>query len=178
MWSSPIVTAAPAAEPVLLAKAKQFLRIEDDWTDYDDQITAFIAGVRADVEDITSSRLITQSVDVFGTFRDFDLLPLGPVQSVDAIAYYDRTSVLQTLDEGSYQLVGAGLDRSIIAAGGVAWPSTAHMPAPVKVSLTVGYGAAGSDVPQALYVAMLRAIRAQMDDVAFDLASTCVNHRL
>lgn len=177
MWSSPITAVAPAAEPVLLARAKQYLRIEDDDTSLDDQIGDFIAGVRGDVEDITGSRLITQSVELVGRFSDFDRLPIGPVQSIDAIRYVDQAGAEQVLDSDAFRLDGAVLDWSIASTTGAAWPSTSPTNPAVRVTLKVGYGDAGTDVPRALYIAMLRAIRAKMDEIDFDLAAACVNHR-
>jgi len=54
-----ILLAGPAAEPVTLAEAKQFLRVEHD--DDDDIIAALIAGSRIHVETQTRRALITQS---------------------------------------------------------------------------------------------------------------------
>lgn len=177
-WSSPVTTVEPAAEPLLLAKAKQYLRIEDDNTSLDDQIGDFIAGVRGEVEDITNSRLITQTVELLGSFADFERLPIGPVQSIDEIRYFDRTGTEQILDPGAYRADGAVLDWSIVSPTGATWPATSRIGNAVKVTLTVGYGDADTDVPRALYVAMLRAVRAKMDELDFDLAAACTNHRL
>ena len=54
-----ILLTGPAVEPVTLAEAKQFTRVEHD--DDDDVIAALIAGSRIHVETQTRRALITQS---------------------------------------------------------------------------------------------------------------------
>jgi len=56
---SSILLTPPAAEPVTLADAKAWLRVEHD--DDDDVIAALIAGARSHVEAQTRRALITQS---------------------------------------------------------------------------------------------------------------------
>ena len=56
---STILLVGPAVEPVTLAEAKSYLRVQHD--DDDDVIAALIAGARVHVEAQTRRALITQS---------------------------------------------------------------------------------------------------------------------
>jgi uncharacterized phiE125 gp8 family phage protein len=63
-----VQTAAPAAEPITLAEAKAWLRV--DGTDEDTLITALIAAARTHVENFTRRALITQQFEVsFDAFQ-------------------------------------------------------------------------------------------------------------
>ena len=88
---SSILLTGPAVEPLTLAEAKEYLRV--DTGDDDDVITALIAGARVHVEAQTRRALITQS---WRLVRDgwppdgrLPVLP-APLRSVDAARYYDE----------------------------------------------------------------------------------------
>src|SRR5688572_18738216 len=84
-----ILLAGPAVEPITLAEAKQFIRVEHD--DDDDIIAALIAGSRIHVETQTRRALITQSWrltrDVWPELGCVPVLPV-PLRTLDAARVY------------------------------------------------------------------------------------------
>ena len=84
-----ILLTGPAVEPITLAAAKQFIRVEHD--DDDDVITALIAGSRIHVETQTRRALITQSWrlvrDVWPELGCVPVLPV-PLRTFDAARVY------------------------------------------------------------------------------------------
>jgi uncharacterized phiE125 gp8 family phage protein len=80
-----ILLIAPAVEPISLAEAKAFLRVEHD--DDDDVIAALIAGARLYVEGQTRRALITQSWrlvrDAWPQCGRIEVRP-APLQALDA----------------------------------------------------------------------------------------------
>lgn len=176
---APVTFEAPAVEPVSLAEAKEYLRVDTDETEFDSEIGSFIAASRAEIEAITSTRLITQTVDLSAAhFASLAVLPIGPVQSITSIKYVDTTGFEDTLFSDDYELIGSGLTARIDPAFSANWPVAAIRVDAVRVRMVVGYGDAGSDLPRDLHFALLRAIRAKFDDDPIDIAKLLVNHRV
>lgn len=179
MWLPPVTTTAPATGAVMLAAAKEFMRIAADDTSFDVEMQATLDGVIADVERITGTRLITQTVLIACSgFADLEALPIGPVSSVSSVKYLDQDGVEQTLASDDWRLSGAALRWRIDAAIGSDWPSVADAADAVRISLIAGYGAAPSSVPPHIRTAILRATRAQFDDKPFDIEPLLVNDRI
>lgn len=179
MWLPAVTISEPAAEPVLLAAAKQYLRIDAADTSFDDEVATYIAASRAEVESITNTLLITQEVLLqAGSLADLEHLPIGPVQSIEALNYLDRTGDEQLLLDTDYELVASGLDAQIIRPSGVTWPTIADRADAVRVTATVGYGAAGTALPRDLYFVVLQAIRAKFDGRELAIEHMLVNHRI
>jgi len=180
MWASAVTVAGPEAEPVSLEAAKEFLRIDADDDSFDAELTMTIAGVRDDVERITSTRLITQTVQLAADeFADLLQLPIGPVQEVVSIAYDDLAGAEHVLAPARYELVGAGLVRGVRCTVGNDWPNDLRRATgTIRVTLKVGHGDGAEDLPQSLYVAMLRAVKAEFEGTPIALAAMLDNHRI
>lgn len=179
MWLSPVTVTAPEAEPVELAKAKQYLRIDAGDESFDDEVETFIAASRAEIEQICNTRMITQDVLVVASgFADLEHLPIGPVQEIVTIHYVDTDGEEQLLVAENYQLIAGVLDAQIIKMPGFVWPVLADRADAVRVTATVGYGDASSDVPRDLYFVILQAIRAKFDGREISLEHMLVNHRI
>ena len=178
MWSEPITVSGPEATALPLATAKEFLRIDADDTGFDVEIGGWIAGVIDDLEAITGTRLISQTVELQAdSFADFDRLPIGPVQEIQSIEYLDVDGVTQTLDEELYDFTGGRLSSRIVSL--LPWPAIARRrPGAITVTATVGYGDTNGDIPPALTIAMLRAVRGYFDDAPIELAPLLNNHRI
>jgi uncharacterized phiE125 gp8 family phage protein len=137
---------APAAEPLSVADAKAFLRVEHG--DDDSVIAALIAAARSQVEALTRRALIEQSwrltLDRWpadGRIR----LRMAPLRSVIAARVFDAAGVSSPLNTASF---------AIDAGGGIVAPRSA-LPSPgraggIEIDLQLGYGPAPSDVPELL----------------------------
>ena len=146
---SSILLSGPAAEPVTLVEAKQFVRVEHD--DDDDVIAALIAGARIHVEAQTHRALITQNWrltrDVWPDIGCLPVLPV-PVQTLDAVRIYKSDGSTLSLD-----VAGFLFDKASAPAR-LTFDSPPPMPerpiAGIEIDVTCGYGDAGTDVPEPL----------------------------
>lgn len=179
MWHSPVTVTAAEAEPVDLAKAKQYLRIDAGDESFDDEVETFIAASRAEIEQICNTRMITQQVLLVANgFSDLQHLPIGPVLEIVTIEYIDANGDEQLLAAENYELVAGILDAQVIGVPGFAWPAIAKRADAVRVTATVGYGDAGTDLPRDLYFVILQAIRAKFDGRELAIEHLLVNHRI
>jgi uncharacterized phiE125 gp8 family phage protein len=180
MWSAPVTTVPPAAEPLLLPAVKEFLRIDADDATFDTELGGYLLSVRDDAEAISATRLITQTVELRADcFADLLHLPIGPVQSIASLTYIDGAGDEQILDpETDFELFGAGLETGLRPVFGSTWPAGAMRASSIVVTAVLGYGDAAADLPQAVYVALLRSVRGLFDDKGVDLASLLANHRI
>lgn len=179
MWLPTVVSTVPAAEPVTRDQAKEYLRIDTGDTALDTQIDSFILIARADVERITATKLITQTIVMrAASFDNLVRLPVGPIQSIVGIAYQDHAGVEQLLDPAAYEAFGAGLENGIRPAVGRGWPTARCGEGVIKVTAIAGYGDAAIDVPATVLLAMLLKMRGLMDDEQPDLAPLLVNDRI
>jgi uncharacterized phiE125 gp8 family phage protein len=112
---SSILLTAPATEPLSLAEAKAYLRVETG--DDDAVIGALIAGSRIHVEAQTRRALITQSwrisVDAWPDDGRLMILP-APLQALTAARVYDFDNAAYALDTAAFVL-----DRGAFHAGDV-----------------------------------------------------------
>lgn len=179
MWISPVTMTAPEAEPVELAKAKQYLRIDAGDESFDDEVETFIAASRAEIEQICNTRMITQEMLlVTDSFADLAHLPIGPIQSIVSIHYVDAAGDEQLVDAAYYELISGVLESQIVSVPGFSWPTVRKRVDAVRVTAMVGYGEAGTDVPRDLYFVILQAIRAKFDGREIAIENMLVNHRI
>lgn len=167
-----VQTVAPAVEPITLAEAKAWLRI--DGTEEDALILGLIAAARSYVETFTGRGLITQqwevSLDAFPSSDRYVrgrlsesktasipgreiILPRAPLASVESVKYYDTAGTLQTFSSGSYFSDTRAQPGRVVLHEDYDWPETQVRPNAVVVAYTVGYGAAAS-VPHGLRTAV------------------------
>lgn len=145
---SSILLTAPAVEPLSLAEAKAFLRVETAADD--DVITALIASARIHVEAQTRRALIAQGWrlkrDAWPADGRLAVLP-APLRALTAARVYDAHGNATTLDLQSFVVDTAG-SAIVFVPWAVAQPGRSV--AGIELDVTVGYGDAASDVPQAL----------------------------
>jgi uncharacterized phiE125 gp8 family phage protein len=145
---SSILLTAPAIEPLSIAEAKAFLRVET--SDDDDVIAALIAGSRIHVEAQTRRALITQSWRLVADgWPDDGRLPIlpAPLQALSAARVYDFNNAAQTVDPGAFVL-DKGASALIFAPW--ALPAPGRVAAGIELDVVVGFGDAAVDVPEAL----------------------------
>ena len=96
------LVAGPAGEPVSLAQAKAFLKIDDDAEDA--LITTLIGAARLHVEGVTGKALLAQSwrivLDAWPE-TGWVKLPVMPLIAVSAITALDDNGASHALDLGS-----------------------------------------------------------------------------
>ncbi|TPW29445.1 hypothetical protein FJU08_14010 [Martelella alba] len=139
------LTTPPASEPVSLAEAKVFLRVDHE--DDDDLIAGLIVTARKHLEALTGLSLITQG---WRLYRDswprsgMISLAHGPVTSVSVVTVYDADGNANTITLDRARLDGAGRPARFYL------PDIAATCAPmngIEVEFTAGYGDA-ADVPE------------------------------
>lgn len=143
-------TAAPAAEPISLADAKAFLRVDHDADD--PFISSLIVTSRLQVETALDLALMTQSWRWRGR-----LVPGGtralrphPVRTIDGVAIRDDDDVATALAPASFSV---DLDTR---------PATVTIRAAhanrYDITFTAGFGDTASDVPAPIRQALLQLI--------------------
>lgn len=163
MWrsqpNSTLIT-TPVVEPLTLAEAKLFLRV--DGTADNALITGMIVAARQFVETYTRRALVTQTWDCqYQGFMDTQrplYVPRAPLQSVTSITYLDEDGDVQTLDSSYYSVwtfSGPTAGRGYIELNDDITLPSLYTDAlyPVTVRAVCGYGAA-STVPDGLKAAM------------------------
>lgn len=139
---------APAFEPVPLAEAKDFLRVEHD--DDDDLIAALVAGARIHIEAQTRRALITQSWrltrDAWPAEGRIAVRP-SPLQSLDVVRVFDAAGNATVLDLQGFIVDSAG---SAIAFAPWSPAQPGRAAAGIELDVTCGYGDDPTDVPEPL----------------------------
>ena len=150
---------APAAEPVSTSEAKAHLRV--DTTADDTYIGTLITVARQNVESHLRRALISQTwevvLDAFpaGVIR----LPKPPLASVTSIKYTDDEGNESTYSSDNYVVDSDTEPGRVVLKSGQTWPAVTLAAANgVRVRYVAGYGAAGSNVPQAIRQAILLVI--------------------
>jgi uncharacterized phiE125 gp8 family phage protein len=148
---SSILLTGPAVEPVSLAEAKAFLRVEHD--DDDDVIAALVTAARSYAEAQTRRALITQSWrltrDAWPETGRIAVRP-APLQSLEAARVHDGGSEPVVLDVAGFFPDVAG-SQLVFAPSYESWA----LPRPgraagIELDVTLGYGDAAVDVPEPL----------------------------
>jgi uncharacterized phiE125 gp8 family phage protein len=144
-----ILLSGPAAEPITLADAKQFLRVEHD--DDDDVIAALIAGARIHIEAATRRALVTQgwrlTRDVWPDCAFVAVLPV-PLVSLDAARVYRHDGTTLAIDTDAFALDKIAAPARLIFTRG-ALPAPERAASGIEIDITCGYGDA-DDVPEPL----------------------------
>lgn len=150
--------AGPTIEPVSLAEAKQWLRLDE--SSEDDLLSALIVSARLTIETFTRRSLITQiwrmTLDSWPqpvSDNSTIAIPFAPFQRAIAIRVYGHADVTQTVSASAY-LAPAADDHARIAF-------LTHPPEPgqkidgIEIDIVVGYGDDATDAPEPLRRAIL-----------------------
>jgi uncharacterized phiE125 gp8 family phage protein len=145
-----ILLTPPAVEPLSLAEAKAFLRIEHD--DDDDVIAALIAGARIHVEAQSRRALIAQSWrlvrDAWPADGRIAVLP-APLVALTAARVWRLDGTTQAIDVDMFTVDVATAPGVLSFAAG-ALPSPGRVFAGIELDIEAGYGEAATDVPEPL----------------------------
>lgn len=144
---------APAVEPLSLAAAKAFLRVEHD---ADDAIIAsLVSAARNHVEALTRNALIVQTWRLaLDRWPDSGrIVPrIGPLRALAAVRVFSAANEASPIDPETFVIDRAA---GVIAAPGWSLPPPGRGNAGIELDIEVGFGAAATDVPPVL----LQAIR-------------------
>ena len=158
------VREAPPAEPVSLADAKAWCRIDSDDTAQDGMVNLLIAAARARCEDLMGRALVTRKLEL--RLDDFPRssdragrvieIPMPPLISIDYVQYLDANGALQTMDASPSTWLEdtGGQPGRIEPLAQLCWPDTQCTVGSVRIGFTCGYAPAagsptdyGSNVP-------------------------------
>jgi uncharacterized phiE125 gp8 family phage protein len=151
------VVTPPASEPVSLAEAKLFLRV--DHNAEDSLIATLIGAAREAVEAGIGRALITrrarESLDIWR--RDAvngAVLGLGPVTNVVAVRLLANNGAQSVIDPDRYRLESnRDRPRLVFPAG---FPATLRSAGGIEIEYDCGYADEASDLPIALRLATLQ----------------------
>ena len=143
---------APTVEPLDAATLKLWCRI--DGTDEDALLASlFIPAARQACENATGRALLSQTwevvLDAWPAGSAIEL-PRAPVLAITSVKYIDTAGVQQTLAGAAYALDNDSEPGWLLPAYGTDWPEALDTANAIRVRYTAGYGAAATDVPQAL----------------------------
>lgn len=149
----------PASEPVSLAEAKLYLRI--DHAHEDELIETLIGAAREAVEAATGRALITrtvrESLDIWAReAAQGALLGLGPVAEVVAVRLLSDTGSQSVLAPDRYRLDGWRDRPRLVFASGV--PATLRQLGGVEIEYVCGFADEAADLPVALRLATLQIV--------------------
>lgn len=146
--------AGPAEEPVALAEAKAFLRLDDDAEDA--LVATLIAAARLHIEGTTARAMLAQTwrlvLDAWPAGREVPL-PVGPALSLVAVTAYDDDGEAHALELTQFELETSA-PRLLLP------PEVAGMPVlqdrhGIEIDYVAGYGESAADVPADLRQALL-----------------------
>jgi uncharacterized phiE125 gp8 family phage protein len=152
-----ILTSPPAAEPVTLAEAKAFLRV--DHADEDALIASLALAARMHLERVLSLAMISQGWNLMldrwpaGPVP----LPLYPVWSISAVTVFAADGTPATVPLGDVDLDSASRPiRLARKKTGIGWPPPGRSINGIEIAFVAGFGAAAASVPEPLRQAVLR----------------------
>lgn len=159
--AKPQLLVPPSVEPLSLADAKDFLRLET--TGDDARVEAMVAAARHRCETLADRSFITQTWKLTLDYLPFSSgswgycqpgdfgvdLPRPPLIAVQSITYVDMGGNLATLDPGGPGLiVSPGVPGRIFPSYGSYFPLSQPRPSAVEIVYTAGYGPNPGDVPE------------------------------
>ena len=171
------LTKAPSVEPITLAEAKSFLRI--DTTDEDSLINTLISSARSMCEEFTQRAFIKQTWDLWLDRFPFGksekvwegvlqahrnilneetrniTIPRPPLLSVIHLQTYDDANVATTFTANDYVVDNVSQPGRIILENGATWPTDLRSGHAINVQFQAGYGGQASKVPAQIRHAIL-----------------------
>ena len=145
------LTAPPSVEPITLAEAKVFLRV--DISNDDALIVALVTAAREACERFTGRVLVTQTWTLFRDNwpgRAAVEIPRPPLLSIVHVKTYDDTDTATVWAASNYFVDTASEPGRLIARTGVALPEATRPAAGIEIRFVAGYAADESGSPSDL----------------------------
>ncbi len=147
---------APAIEPIDLAQAKEYLRIDNNYED--DFINSLIVAARIHVESTISRALISQSWRVVRDDWPKDRiikLPISPLISLSAITIYDDEGNANSLSLAQFLPQTKSAQARIFLPNIIDGLGQMRQRAAIEIDYVAGYGENSEDVPNDIKQAIL-----------------------
>jgi uncharacterized phiE125 gp8 family phage protein len=152
----PLLVDGPQLEPVSLAEAKGWLRVEG--SDEDSLIQALIIAARLMVESEIGLVLLAQNWRIVGDSwpaSETIPVPIGRVLAVTGGRVFAANGTPQAIQAGDFEII-KGLERDAIRPN--ARPAPGRPRAGIEIDLRLGFGEFASQVPESLRLAMRQLI--------------------
>lgn len=137
----PVLVTPPASTPVSLVEVKEQSLVDHD--DQDGKIELLIAAAVSHLDGWTGTlgRALCEQTwrQDYDDFASCLRLPLGPVQSIEAVTYIDTDGIEQTVDEADYTLRTDSLGSYVEFGCEYSFPSLNSANAAVSVEFVAGY---------------------------------------
>lgn len=145
---------APTVEPVVPADLRLFGRISSDVTD--GTLTPIIAAARQQAENYQNRAFITQTWElVFDGYPTCPIrIPKAPLISLVSVKVTSIAGVVTTMTLTDFLVDTSGINGQISLKYGKSWPAVIPERAGVVIQFTCGFGAAASNVPDRIKVAI------------------------
>lgn len=148
--------AGPASEPVSLAEAKGFLRVDSN--DEDAFVGTLIAAARVHLESVTGRAMLAQSWRVI--HDDWPqsrtvTLPVAPLISLTSIVAFDPEGIGHALALAQFQPETLASPARLFLPAPVAGMPALRDHAAIEIDYVAGFGASPDDVPADLRQALL-----------------------
>ncbi|PHR59345.1 MAG: hypothetical protein COA43_09425 [Robiginitomaculum sp.] len=150
-----IELAPPNIEPIDLAYAKQFLRVDGD--DENTLITSFITLARSQVENIIGRTLITRAYKYSGDLPNSTCLhlPRPPLLAVTSITLFDAAEQSAVIAPQQYTVNIRRDPGDVKLNTGSSWADFLTNPAQIEIQFSAGYGESADDIPLPIKQAIL-----------------------
>jgi uncharacterized phiE125 gp8 family phage protein len=156
-------TAGPALEPVTLAEAKLYARVDGDADD--ETLTLMIGAARELFERETGLVLIRQSFELTldcWPMRGADslrriYLPVKPVLQLTSLTVTTSDGEV-TVESTDYVFDAAADQPRLVEASAGLWPSPSVATGGIVIAFDAGFGDAAEDVPAGIRLALLKLI--------------------
>lgn len=103
----------PASEPITLAQAKNYLRV--DFDDDNDLITGLITSARLRLEKYAGIAISTRTLQVVAYVDEFIELPYAPLNNITLVEYWDGSGWV-TMGLGDYYILGTTYKKIYMVA--------------------------------------------------------------
>jgi uncharacterized phiE125 gp8 family phage protein len=140
-----VVVTPPAGEPVTVAEAKLWLRLDADETADDGVVAALIPTARQRLEEAYGRAFIRQTFDAYLSdtpCEDYISLPRAPLVSVTSVKGFSSTDLTDTggtaMNSTGYYVDTATEPGRVVLLGSDAWPTGTRAANPLIVRFVAG----------------------------------------
>ena len=106
-------TVEPVSEPITLAQAKNYLKV--DFDDDNDLITSLIASARVRLEKYAGVAMSARTLQVVAYVDEFIELPYAPLNNITKVEYWDNGTWVE-MSIGDYYILGTTYKKIYMVA--------------------------------------------------------------